>query len=70
MANALDCEGLKKDILALEYQIQNSKVDNCEGCKTRAQLTQEYNKLLADLVIAEGLVSLGLSIEGQADRIC
>ena len=69
MANALDCEGLKKDILALEYQIQNSKVDNCEGCKTRAQLTQEYNKLLADLVIAEGLVSLGLSIEGHHNSL-
>lgn len=81
---AIECDDMRKDILALEYKIQNSSLAKCsdashggiccregdpQSCKTKQELDKEYNKALAELIIAEGIQSLGLSLEGNHNAI-
>ncbi|MCO4752948.1 MAG: hypothetical protein KC478_00630 [Bacteriovoracaceae bacterium] len=59
------CREIRNKLVVLEGQIQSSREKNCKECKSHLELQNEYNELMGELVIYEGLVSIGQAIEGN-----
>jgi hypothetical protein len=83
-AFAVSCDEMRKDVLALEFQIQKSSLNECkdassgeiccrkgdpQSCKTKQELEKDYNEAMAKLIIAEGLASIGMSIESNHNAL-
>ena len=83
-AFAISCDEMRKDVLALEYKIQKSSLEPCkdassgeiccrkgdpQSCKTKQELEKDYNEAMAKLIIAEGLASIGMSIESNHNAL-
>lgn len=83
-AFADSCEEMRQDLFALEYKIQNSSLKACkdassgeiccrkgdpQSCKTKQELEKDYNEAMAKLIIAEGLASIGMSIESNNNAL-
>jgi hypothetical protein len=83
-AFAFSCDEMRKDVLALEYKIQKSSLAVCndassgeiccrksdpQSCKTKQELEKDYNEAMAKLIIAEGLASIGMSIESNHNAL-
>ncbi len=64
-AISASCSDLRDNLIFIEHELLSSKNNQCSDCKTKLQLEKEYNKALAELVIAQGLFSIGQTIEGN-----
>ena len=79
MAHGQSCRDLADDLLAIEYKLKSSRLNKCDGdqlfgCrknsdeeskKTLAEHQIEYNTAMAQLIIKEGLIHLGMSLESD-----
>lgn len=80
---AASCSNILNQLVILESQIQNKKLPNCEDAnrdhcyhrdvpysdKSFLELQNEHNALMGKLVIYEGLIALGKSIEADHKSI-
>ena len=80
LALAVLCSEMKNDLMAIEYKLQTSCVKpdefgNCcankssKLCKSKQVIESQYNRALAELIIAQGLASIGMGIEANHNAL-
>lgn len=77
------CSDLQKDLASIQYQLETKQLNDCsekvkryckdptdpETGKTIYQAKMEYNQALAELMLHEGLISLGAAIEDNHNAL-
>ncbi len=70
LASGVGCDELQESLAAIEYKLQSTP-GSCESapCPTKLELEQKYNQALGELVIAKGLKTIGMAIEGSHNAL-
>ena len=69
LALSLSCEEVREELIVVENKLMNAKVQNCKGCRSKLEIEKEYNKAMAELIIAEGIFALSNIIEGNHNEL-
>jgi hypothetical protein len=73
-ANAASCKQLRQDLLAIDYKLNfelcdKAKEQTCRHKGPYHELLLEYNKAMARLIIEEGIMAIGQSIENSHNSL-
>lgn len=69
IASTEQCKEIRNQLLAIEAKIQSSNEKDCSDCKSHLELQNKYNALMGKLIIYEGLIGIGKSIEDDHKAI-
>lgn len=77
---ATSCDDMRRDLMAIELKLQNScekptsgggccALDGDKSCHTKKDLEAKYNETLSQLIIAEGLTSIGMAMQSNHNAL-